>query len=325
MAKRLVKRNAAADVVVLGDAFEMFIDKKQADNKAPTTIANYKNSYKLFCEALELNNSTPVNEITTEDIYKWKNKMLGSDVRAASINHYLRDIRCFLYWCMKKERGYLEEFEITMIEEGKAIPKCYSDDDVSILLEKPHKNERYTYWRDWAIFNWVMATGNRATTVCNIQMEDVNLVKKEIILKETKNHSQQIIPLSSALESVIREYIRVWRSGDNVNGESYLFASISEEKLNPNSLYHSFSNYAASRGVSKSGIHAMRHTFARGFVRNNGNVFVLQKVLGHKKLDMTKRYVDLFSDDFKQGYDNYSPLDTIKKASKRTQTMKRNK
>ena len=52
-------------------------------------------------------------------------------------------------------------------------------------------------------------------------------------------------------------------------------------------------------------------------------MFALQKILGHSTLEMTKRYVKLFSDDIKEDYDKYSPLDTIKRNGKRTQLVKR--
>lgn len=324
MAKNKVKRSETADLLTFHEAFTSFLEEKMADNKSASTIDNYKRTYKLFCEFAEFDNSSLITEIDSDIIYAWKATMSADGLRPCSINHYMRDLRCILYWCMHEDREYLPHFKITLVEETEEIPKHYSDEDVDLLLAKPSKRDRYTYWRSWAIFNWVMATGNRASTVCEIKMGDINFTKKEITLRHTKNKSQQIIPMSTALEAVLKEYIRIWRSGEEVYKDSYLFANSGEEKLTRNALYRSFTNYAEDRGASKSGIHAMRHTYAKGFVRNNGNVFMLQKVLGHKKLDMTKKYVALFSEDLKEGYDAVSPLDTIKKNAKRKQVVKRN-
>ena len=51
--------------------------------------------------------------------------------------------------------------------------------------------------------------------------------------------------------------------------------------------------------------------------------FALQKILGHQDLAMTRRYVKLFSEDIKEDFDRFNPLDTIKKNSRRTQKVKR--
>jgi integrase/recombinase XerD len=54
-------------------------------------------------------------------------------------------------------------------------------------------------------------------------------------------------------------------------------------------------------GISGSRLawHALRHTFAVNFIRDGGDVFSLQRILGHASLEMTKRYVNLQTEDLK--------------------------
>jgi integrase/recombinase XerD len=323
MAKVRVRRNSAADLLTLYEAFDMFIAEKEADNKAPTTIISYERTFKAFCSFYEFDEDSLVTDVTESHIFKWKGTMKQNGLRPASINHYIRDIRTILYWCMDDNRQYLEPFKIKLVEETEEIVKHYSDEEIEILLQKPRKSDSFTTWRCWAIVNWIMATGNRASTVCEIKMGDINFNKKEITLRHTKAKKQQIIPLSSSLESALKEYIRIWRK--DASTDDYLFANISDEKLTTNALRLSFETYTRMYGIEKSSIHALRHTFAKGWVKNNGNMFTLQKVLGHSKLDMTRKYVKQFAEDLKEGYDAFSPLDTMKKSQKRTNVMKRNR
>lgn len=316
--KKLTKPTATFDPLLL-DSFEEFILEKEARNLSAKTIHNYRQSFEKFFKFCDFNEDTVVPEVEEKLIFKWIGTMRLDGDKPASINHYLTDLRTFLNWCMDKE--YMERFRVRLIENQEEVIKHFDDEEVNLLLEKPRVKDSFVEWRTWAIVNWVLATGNRAQTICDIQLSDVSFSKKEIVLRHTKNKKAQIIPLSSGLESVLKEYVRIWRRDAPVGG--YLFPNIGEEKLTTNALRLSFSRYCKERGVEKTNIHGLRHSFAKMWVRNNGNMFTLQKVLGHQTLAMTRRYVKQFSEDLKEDYDTYSPLDNIKKGKKRTMSVKR--
>jgi integrase/recombinase XerD len=54
--------------------------------------------------------------------------------------------------------------------------------------------------------------------------------------------------------------------------------------------------------------HTLRHTFGKNYIRNGGDVFRLQKILGHRTLDMTRRYVELDVSDLQAVHQRLSPL-----------------
>ena len=314
----LTKPQANLDPFLL-ETFESFYLEKEAGGLAPKTLKNYRQSFEFFTKFCGFTEETTVPEVEQTMIFKWINTLKLEGVKPTSINHYLRDLRAFLYWCMEME--YLEPFKIKTIEAQEEQIKLFEDEEIEALLEKPRPRDGFVEWRTWAIVNWVLATGNRAATICDVRLTDVSYAKKEIVLRHTKNKKAQIIPLSNSLEMAIKEYCRMWRKDAPVDG--FLFPNIGEEQLTTNALRLSFGRYCKSRGVEKSNIHGLRHNFAKGWVRNNGNMFVLQKILGHSSLAMTRRYVKMFSEDLKEDYDMYSPLDTIKKSKRRTAAVKR--
>lgn len=320
--KRTIKKNASSDEVYLLEAFEEFILEKEIRNLAPSTIKNYELTFRLFCEFNEFDRDTLATDVKLTNVYKWINTMKLEDVKISSINHYLRDLGVILHWYMDIDRGYMEYFKMPKLEKQEEPPKAFEDDELELLLEKPRKNDSFVVWRTYAIVNWVLGTGNRAATICEVKISDINFSRKEITLAHTKNKKAQIIPLSSSLETVLKEYIKMWRRDADTNG--WLFPNVGEEKLTTNALRLSFANYCRARGVEKTNIHGLRHSFAKGWVKNNGNQFALQKILGHSKLTMTSKYVKLYSDDIKDDFDKFNPLDNIKRSSRRTQAVKKN-
>ncbi|MCL2697847.1 MAG: tyrosine-type recombinase/integrase, partial [Oscillospiraceae bacterium] len=57
--------------------------------------------------------------------------------------------------------------------------------------------------------------------------------------------------------------------------------------------------YNRNRGVEKTSIHLFRHIFAKNWIMNGGDIFRLQKILGHSSLEMVKEYVSMLGVDIK--------------------------
>lgn len=322
--KRKVVASADAELMTIGAALDEFIEEKVALNKSQSTIKNYEQSVRLFMEFHNMDSDTTLDTIGVGHFLKWGNKLKTLDVSISSINHYLRDCRAFFYWCMAEERGYMKEFKIRMLEAQEEQLKLFSDEEIEALLEKPRKptakNNNFTEWRNYVVVNWILATGNRCATIVEVKIGDINFNSREIVLRHTKNKKAQTIPLSSSLETVLKEYIRMFRKG--VGKEGWLFPNVGEEQLTTNALRHSFQSYCAARGVESTNLHGLRHNFAKMWIRNNGDTFRLQKLLGHADLAMTRRYVKLFSEDLKDDFDKFNPLDNIKKNATRKKNVR---
>lgn len=318
--KRTIKRNAEADDILLENAFEEFITEKIARNLADATLTSYRESFVKFKSFMGDNNTG--NTVNVGAIYKWIAIMKSDGIKHVSINHYLRDVRAFLYWCMNLDRTYISPaFKIELLKGQEEPLKTFTEEEQEALIEKPRRNASFAEWRTWAIVNWVLATGNRAATVCNVQIQDVQFARHEIALTHTKNKKAQVTPLSSSLDTVLKEYIRVWRK--DAEPTAFLFCNVGEAQLTTNALRQAFAKYCDDRGITKTSIHGLRHSFAKGWIMNNGNTFALQKLLGHTTLDMTRKYVNLFTEDIKEGFDSHNPLDNLKKGASRKKNVQR--
>lgn len=80
-------------------------------------------------------------------------------------------------------------------------------------------------------------------------------------------------------------------------------------KLSQRNLLRDYKLMARKAGVKEPrGFHQLRHLFALAFVRDGGDVFALQRILGHATLEMTRRYVYQTTTDLQEKHRQHARL-----------------
>jgi integrase/recombinase XerD len=206
------------------------------------------------------------------------------------------------------EAGVISRFKIKLIHAEKKIKETYTDEELEKLLKKPDMaNPNFVEYRNWVMINYLIGTGNRSRTLRELCIKDIDFTNHEIVLKKTKNRKAYTIPLSNKLESVLIEYLR-YRKGD---ADDFLFCTEYGEQITDWGLVTIISKYNKSRGVSKTSVHLFRHTFAKKWILNHGDMFRLQRILGHTSLEIVKEYVNMFAKDLQLDFNTFNPLDNL--------------
>lgn len=322
MAKRKIKKTYGGVNLTIMDAFGKFITEKALEGIVEDTLKNYAISLRYYMRYNLFTDSTLIEEMTKESFLYWIAKMREENKKHTTINHYLRDVRAFAYWCMDEEREYITpSYKLNQVKGQEPGLKAFKEEDIQILLEKPRKNDDFGEWRAWMIVNWVLATGNRGATICEIQIGDIDFKRKMIHLRHTKSKQYQSVPLSTELAHQLKEYINLWLREALPN--DYLFPNIAGEQLTTSGLRQSFAKYCKSRGVNQTNLHGLRHSFADMSLDSGRNPFELQKMLGHSTLDMTRKYIRFNENKVEKDFDKHTPLDNLKKSTSRKRKIQR--
>jgi integrase len=101
----------------------------------------------------------------------------------------------------------------------------------------------------------------------------------------TKTNSKRIIPMNLVVRNMLTELRK-----KQLNPK-FVFTEPDGSPVEVHHIYRRFHQCQKKAGFSYLiRFHDLRHTFASQFVMHNGNIFDLQKILGHTKIDMTMRY-----------------------------------
>ena len=289
------------------EAFELFIRKCKIKNLTDLSIESYQKKMVHFWEFYGKDTLVELISSDTIDEYiLWlREHTKGNDI---TINSYLRTIRAFLYYCM--ECGYVSHFKIQLIKAEKEIKETYTDEELLKLLSRPDMEScSFSTYKTWVFENYLLGTGIRISTALEIKINDINFNDGMITLRKTKNRKQQIIPLSNTLGDILQEYL-VIRGG---SPDDYLFCNEYGLQASCRTYQQLVRRYNIKHNVNKTSCHAFRHTFAKNFIMAGGDMFRLQKILGHSDLTVTKEYVAIWGQDLQIDFEKFNPLDRLKK------------
>lgn len=282
---------------------EYLVDCKQR-NLRENTLRHYRESYKSITRIIDEDmyirdlNINSVGEFVVNCKEKFK-------INDQTLHTYTRDIKTWMYYWMRQE--YIPTFKITLPKVDKKNIEPYTDEELKKLLKKPNlKTCRFGEYRNWVLVNFILSTGLRLNSFVNVKVKDIDFDNEVVFVNMTKNRKPLIIPLNNIIIKILKEYLRI-RKPDTEN--DFLFCNDFGIQLNKATINGSLNSYNRKREVTKTGIHRYRHTFAKKWIMNGGNVVTLQKILGHSNLQITENYINLLVQDLKVEMNKYNPLE----------------
>lgn len=299
------------------ELFEMYIREKETFSANAKTIRSYRAKFKTVCCYYDFD--ILAENLQQSDIDKliWnlkEGKRLDGQVtkvKDVSIASYLATVRSFFKWCRENNYCYINIPPYKFETEPKDV---YTQEEIKKLMKKPNlKKCSFCEYRNWVIVCFLLNSGCRAGTLRNVLIKDLDFDSDMILFRHTKNKSSQYVPMGKEMKRILLEYLNI-REG---KPDDYLFPNQNNQKLTENALRLAIEDYNHNRGVTKTSIHLFRHYFAKTYIQNGGDCFRLQKILGHKKIEMTVHYANLYGADTKRGFEEFSPLEVLSAQNKK--------
>ena len=129
-------------------------------------------------------------------------------------------------------------------------------------------------------------------------MEDIDFNEKHIKIINGKGGKHRTIPLNPYLATQLNSYIELHRP---ITQSTYFFALKRTGSVSTQYVNRALLNAAKTAGIQKHiTSHALRHSFATFLVKQNTNIVIIQKLLGHASLKTTSVYLHVQQAELKE-------------------------
>jgi site-specific recombinase XerD len=274
----------------LSDAHAQFIDHLGSRRRARATIVAYKKDIEQLMAFITNLGKKEVSDINREELEAFLKKLSGDNYTPKSVSRKINSIKTFFRFL--KASGTISVDPAVEIEHPKyevKPPRILSKLEYRALRDSCRGDIR-TY----AIVELFLQTGLRIGELANLTIPDVKDTELHIATQE--GHPERMVPLNKAAKDALNNYLGI-RNKNTTN--QALFITKTGKALLIRNIRTAIDRYFRIAGIENAKVNDLRHTFIAHHLMAGTPITTLSKLVGHKRLSTTEKYLDLVKD--KQG------------------------
>ena len=266
--------------------FESYMRHKWRMNHKPSTLKGSFLTVSSFLTFYAGLGKSQLRDIVSDDLEAFieheQDRGLKVTTARTRLNHLWAFLRFLIDQDIVNEHILKRKIKLKVPD---FLPRAIAPGDVRKLLgviEKP---------RDRALILVLLRTGMRIGELLGLKMRELDVRERKIHIYEgEKNCLGRVVYLSDdALMA-----LKLWLTKRKPKRE-YLFYGVGHKHLCYTMDRNIFTQYLRETGLQHKGysLHSLRHTFASELLNAGMRLECLQLLLGHRDIEMTRRYARL--------------------------------
>lgn len=270
---------------------QQMIRELELQRKSPKTIEAYVTAVRQLAEHY----GRSPQAISHDEVREFlRHLIVDRQLAHSSVNQKLAGIR-FLYRRVLGQTKF--DLRIDRKRSGR-LPQPLGREEVRRLLDASVNRKHRV------MLMTAYASGLRVAEVVHLRVEDIHSDRMLIHVRSGKGNKDRYTLLSERLLSELRAY---WKEA---RPRPWLFPNRHGAPLSVSCLQRVFYRAKARAGITHGhGIHCLRHSFATHLLEAGVDLTIIGRLLGHRNLSTTARYLHVTSRHM-QGI--RSPLDLLR-------------
>lgn len=194
----------------------------------------------------------------------------------------------------------IDEIQLKRPKKSKLLPTVLSKEEVVDLL-RCTKNLKHR-----AVLAMIYSAGLRISELLNLQLKDIDIDRRQIIVKNSKGRRDRNIILADSFIPLLLNYVNSYQP------ELFFVEGKPGVKYSSESVRAFLHKSTKSAGITKKVTpHTLRHSYATHLLENGIDLRYIQELLGHAKPETTMIYTHVSKKDL---LNIKSPLDIALKS-----------
>jgi site-specific recombinase XerD len=280
--------------------------------RSQKTIQNYDH---YLTRLIDFAGDITIKDVTPELIRKWRlwlNRLgtnTSDELQKNTQNYHLIALRNFLKFCAKRDIPAISADKIELAKASRKQVTFLTPEELQRLFEQP-KLDTLQGLRDRAILELLFSSGLRVSELVNLNREDVNLKRREFMVRGKGGKDRPVFVSIEAANS-ITNYIT--KRQDNArplfirySGNKQISLSGNYFRLTARSMQRLIAKYALLAGITKHvSPHTLRHSFATDLLMNGADLRSVQAMLGHSNISTTQIYTHVTDPHLKSIHERF--------------------
>ena len=272
------------------DAHREFKDYLSENKRSNSTIVAYGKDIEQLVDFLKELQKQHVHEVAKEDIEAFLARMSKNSYTPKSVSRKLNSTRTF-YRFLKVNKYVTDDPSLLVSHPSYQLapPRILTPTEYRALRDAAMPDTRM-----FAIIELLLQTGIRIGELAALKLSDIQ--KYELYIAPAEKHQERIVPLNKRAQEALNKYVQV-RPKKN---HEHLFITKSGKPFLIRNIRTAIERYFRLAEIKNAKVNDLRHTFVAHHLKHGASIVLISRVLGHKRLSTTERYLEYVKDRAKE-------------------------
>jgi len=281
-------------IIDIQDAHKEFKKYLSENKRSLSTIVAYSKDIEQLVNFLKELSKEHVHDVTKEDLESFLAKMTKNGYTPKSISRKLNSTRTFYRFLKINE--YVTDDPSLLVAHPRyqlAAPRILTPTEYRALRDAAGNDSRM-----FAIIELLLQTGIRIGELAALKLSDIQ--KGQLHIAPAEKHEERMVPLNKRAQEALNRYSKI-RPNPPADGNSeHLFITKSGRPFLIRNIRTAVERYFRLAEVKNAKVNDLRHTFVAHHLKHGVSLILISKILGHKRISTTERYLEYVKDRAKE-------------------------
>ncbi|MBI5045306.1 MAG: tyrosine-type recombinase/integrase [Candidatus Levybacteria bacterium] len=268
------------------NAHQKFIDFLKGKKHSSSTILAYGKDIDQLASFLEEMDKHHVHDVSSDDIQAFLAKMSEKGYTPKSLSRKLNSTRTF-YRFLKVNEMITDDPSLLVSHPRYELapPRILKPTEYRALRDAARHDARM-----FAIIELLLQTGIRIGELAELRLSDIK--DGNLSIRPYEKHEERVVPLNHPSKEALNAYLKIRPQVT----DDHVFITKSGKPFLVRNIRTAIERYFRIAEIENAKVNDLRHTFVAHHLKHGVSLVLLSKILGHKRISTTERYLEYVKD-----------------------------